>query len=97
MSDLSTIPRGADYKPGSFHGLKRSEIVISGTTAAPGTACDLWLGRLGLVVHHSKSKVRILTVGEVGLAAVELAKDNPDLRRALIEALTAQGQGVADG
>lgn len=88
-----TIKRVGDFKyePDDFEGVRvqtfHADLKL--TKNAPTDSAYLW--RHGLVVRHSTNKAALVTVDTVAAAAIEMARDIPAMRAALLEALTAMG------
>jgi hypothetical protein len=87
--DMDKITRGPAYTPGKFSRLGREVFAREVSMIKTSPVDSLWLHEMGLMVRCGAAKARCLSANEVGLAALEMARDIPDLRRALIDALTA--------
>jgi len=97
MDNDEGIKRVGDFKyeDGHFRGLRVQQMFMDGKVGrnAPGYA---WLESFGLVVRYSERKVALVTVETVASAAVEMARDIPAMRKALMEALSAMEQTATE-
>lgn len=86
-----TIKRAGDFKyqPDDFEGVRvqtfHADLKL--LKSAPSGSAYLWSH--GLVVRYSTNKAALVTTETVAAAAIEMARDLPAMRAALLEALTA--------
>ena len=94
MSNNERIKRVGDFKyeAGHFKGFRVQGLYMDGKVGRDAPTACAWLDSFGLVVRHSEKKIALVTVETVASAAVEMARDIPELRRALIAELTAMEQ-----
>ena len=87
-----TIKRVGDFKftPNMFRGAGPQQMMMDGKVGR-GVTDYAWLESFGLVVRYSERKVALVTPGTVAAAAIEMARDIPAMRAALLEALIAMG------
>lgn len=87
-----TIKRLGDFKfnPNLFRGTGPQQMMMDGKVGR-GVTDYAWLESFGLVVRYSERKVALVTVDTVAAAAIEMARDIPAMRAALLEALMAMG------
>jgi len=77
------------YCEADFSGFRVQNVYMDGKVGRKAPTGSAWLEKIGLVVRYSQNKVALATVGTVASATVEMARDIPALRVALMEALAA--------
>lgn len=78
-----------NYTPVLFEGIALSGQILTGDVGDNAPQGDLWLLPLGVaVLHYTKKEVRILSAGDIAVVAVEMCRDNPAMRAALLDALS---------
>ena len=85
------IKRGGDFKFSSylFSGPRAQQMMLDGKVARGAPDACAWLDTFGLVVRYSEKRAVGVTVDTVAAAAIEMARDIPAMRQALLVALTA--------
>lgn len=100
MGNNEGIKRIGDFKydSGDFRCFRVQGMYMNGKLGRNATDACAWLENIGLIVRYSERKVALVTVETVASAVVEMARDLPAMREALIESLTAMrsGGGMAD-
>ena len=100
MGRNESIKRVGDFKYSSsdFKCFRVQGMYMDGKLGRNATDACAWLENIGLIVRYSDRKVALVTVETVASAAVEMARDLPAMREALIESLTAmRADGDAGG
>jgi hypothetical protein len=84
----TTLKRCNNYTPVRFENIARTGRVLTCDLDRDAPQDDLWLLPIGVAVQYSKNNVRILSAGEIALVTVEMCRDNPAMRAALLKALS---------
>ena len=96
-----TIKRADGFKFSSYllDGPRAQQMMLTGTISRGAPDACAWLDTFGLVVRYSEKKAVGVTVDTVAAAAIEMARDIPAMRQALLVALTAMDadEKVSDG
>ena len=86
-----TIKRADDFKydHALFRGVRVQTFYGDVKLTKNATSDPAFLESYGLVVRYSTNKAAVVTAETVAAAAIEMARDLPAMRAALLEALTA--------